>query len=89
MKSRLYSLFHKVGKRHIRQTGLAYGKSAAVRIFQSALLDGFFAGKGASLRVVKASYSATELESVAAGSNLTIHECCKILDSRTTGESLQ
>jgi len=52
-KPRLYSLFHKIGGKYVRQSALAFRKPAAVRVFQSALLAGCFAGNGACLRVVK------------------------------------
>jgi len=52
METRLYSLFEKVNGRWVRQSGLALRKSAAVRIFQNALLNGFFAGRHVALRPV-------------------------------------
>ncbi len=54
-QTRLYSLFEKVNGKWERQSGLALHKSSAVRVFQNALLNGFFAGREVSLRVVKPS----------------------------------
>ena len=51
-ETRLYSLFEKQEGKWVRQSGLALRKSSAVRIFQNALLNGFFAGRQVSLRVV-------------------------------------
>ncbi len=54
-QTRLYSLFEKVNGKWVRQSGLALHKASAVRVFQNALLNGFFAGREVSLRVVKPS----------------------------------
>ncbi len=52
-KPRLYSLFEKIDGRWVRQSTASYHKASAVRVFQSALLDGFFSSKTVALRVVK------------------------------------
>jgi hypothetical protein len=82
MSPRLYSLFHKVNGKHVRQTGLAFPKKQAVLFFQSALLSGCFAGKSPSLRHVKRTYNLRQLENVAGGSAMSVHDCCKELDNR-------
>lgn len=53
-QTRLYSLFEKVDGKWIRQSGLALHKDIAVKVFQGALLNAFFAGRTVGLRVVKA-----------------------------------
>lgn len=53
-KPRLYSLFHKIDGRWVRQSSLAFRKGSAVRIFQNALLSASFAGIDVALRPVKA-----------------------------------
>jgi hypothetical protein len=59
-ESRLYSLFHKIDGKYVRQSPLAYKKSLAVRVFQSRLIDGCLAGLEICLRPVKAELSDTE-----------------------------
>ena len=53
MNKRLYSLFECVDGKWIRLDQYAYVKTSAVRIYQSRLLDGFFAGRKIELRVIK------------------------------------
>lgn len=50
---RKYSLFHKEGKRWVRQSPLAFSKETAIRVFQDALLAGSMSGKTVALRPVK------------------------------------
>ena len=56
-QTKLYSLFEKQDGKWVRQSGLTLRKDAAVRLFQNALLNGFFAGRTVALRVVKPSVS--------------------------------
>ena len=53
MNKRLYSLFERVDGKWVRLNQCAYVKKSAIRIYQSRLLDGFFAGRKIELRVVK------------------------------------
>ena len=53
MNKRMYSLFENINGRWVRLDQYAYVKTSAVRIYQSRLLDGFFAGRKIELRVAK------------------------------------
>lgn len=53
-ETRKYGLFDKIDGKWIRREGTgSYRKSLAVKIFQNALINGFFDGKQTSLRPVK------------------------------------
>jgi len=52
IEKRLYSLFEKQDGKWVQISKLGARKSAAVRIFQCALLNGSFAGKEMRLRIV-------------------------------------
>ncbi len=52
-ETRLYGLFEKINGKWQRIGNLAFRKSVAIRVFQSALLGGTMNGKEMGLRVVK------------------------------------
>ncbi len=52
-ESRQYSLFEKQGDKWVRVSTLSMKRTQAVRFFQNALLNGFFAGIRRELRPVK------------------------------------
>lgn len=65
---RQWGLFEKVGGKWVRlHPTRSYGKATAVRVFQSELLSGFFAGKTVELRPVKVDVAPTAKVAVGAG----------------------
>jgi hypothetical protein len=53
MTRRLYGLFEKIDGKWVRlHPTMGYTKETAVRVFQGALLDGFFSGRHIELRTL-------------------------------------